>query len=274
MADKKTILVTGCSGGGIGAAMALALANYGHDVFATARNTSKIPGTLSSYSGPGRVTILQLDVTSGESIKVAHTAVAASGKGLDVLVNNAGSGYTMPLLDVDLDQAVRVHDTNLLIPNRGRIVNVSSVGAVVNTPWIGVYSTSKAALTSLSDTMRLEFSPFGVSVITIMVGVVTTPFHANEPQLVLPPTSRYAAIKDTISRWATGQAGPKGGSPEELAESLINDIVGLAKTSGQVWKGAYAGTIKIASRWVPTSMLDGMMAKDQGLDELAKSLQK
>jgi hypothetical protein len=53
-----------------------------------------------------------------------------------------------------------------------------------------------------------------------MVGTISTPFHANEPTVVLPPSSRYAVIKDTISRWATGEAGPKGVSVEELAESL------------------------------------------------------
>jgi hypothetical protein len=87
-----------------------------------------------------------------------------------------------------------------------------------------------------------------------MVGTISTPFHANEPTVVLPPSSRYAAIKDTISRWATGEAGPKGGSVEELAESLVHDIVGTG-TSVEVWKGANSGAVKLASRWLPTWIL-------------------
>jgi NAD(P)-dependent dehydrogenase (short-subunit alcohol dehydrogenase family) len=144
--SKKTILVTGCSAGGIGAAVARELAGHGHHVFATARTVAKIPAELA---GLPNVTTLQLDVSSDESVKEAAKAVAEKG-GLDVLVNNAGCGYTMPLLDVDIAHAQRLHDTNvwgalrtiqafsdLLIANQGRIVNISSVGAVVNTPWIG-----------------------------------------------------------------------------------------------------------------------------------------
>jgi NAD(P)-dependent dehydrogenase (short-subunit alcohol dehydrogenase family) len=151
----KTILVTGCSAGGIGSAICLVLAKQGHHVFATARNTSKIAEVLTSLSN---VTTLQLDVTSAASVAGAAKAVASiteqqGVRGLDVLVNNAGLGYTMPVLDMDLEQAIKLHDANLwgplrtfqafsdlLIAKRGRIVNISSVGAIVNTPWIGTYT--------------------------------------------------------------------------------------------------------------------------------------
>lgn len=146
---KKTILITGCSAGGIGAALARTLAAHGHRIFATARNTSKIPTELSELAN---VTVLQLDVISASSVSEAAKIVAADGNGLDVLVNNAGAGLTMPLLDVDITEARKVHDTNLwgslrtvqafadlLIASQGRVVNISSVGAVVNTPWIGRY---------------------------------------------------------------------------------------------------------------------------------------
>ena len=153
MSSKKSILVTGCSTGGIGAALAFALAKRGHHVIATARDTSKISETLSSLPN---VTTLRLDVTSEDSVIQSVQAVAEVTKqgqgieGLDVLVNNAGSGYTMPLLDVDLEVAKKVYDTNvwgvlrvvqafaeLLVKRRGRVVNVSSLGGVMHTPWIG-----------------------------------------------------------------------------------------------------------------------------------------
>ncbi|ROV95992.1 hypothetical protein VMCG_07958 [Cytospora schulzeri] len=284
MATEKTILITGCSENGIGAALAqaLALAPAGYTVFATARNPSKIPSTLTSLAN---VKVLTLDVTSASSVADAVKAVEVGGGGrLDVLVNNSGVGYTIPLLDVDVDKAKEVYDINLwgvvrmvqafaglLIKSKGRVVNVSSVGAVVNTPWIGVYSSSKAALNQFSDTLRLELSPFGVSVVTIMVGTVTTPFHANEPDVELPPSSYYSVIRETIQQWAKGEAGPnKRGSAEDLAAELVDDIVGNA--SGQVWKGANSVAIKIVSRWVPAWILDGMMSTGQGIHELAKSL--
>lgn len=165
----KSILVTGCSSGGIGAAIALNLAKSGHNVFATARSTPKIPQELSSLPN---VTVTQLDVTSKTSVAEAANAVTESGRGLDVLVNNAGAGYGVPILDMDVESAQHFYDTNvwgpvrcvrafsdLLIKSRGRIVNMSIVGAVINMPWISTYTSSKAAFTNISECLRHELSP-------------------------------------------------------------------------------------------------------------------
>lgn len=155
MAKKRTVLITGCSANGIGAVLALTLAKQGHHIFATARNTSKIPPELKSLPN---VSIVALDVSSTESVAEAAKAVEASGHALDVLVNNAGFGYTMPILDVDIHKAQDLYNANVwgvvrtvqafagqLIRSKGRIVNMSSVGAVVNTPWIGKTSLSSMA---------------------------------------------------------------------------------------------------------------------------------
>lgn len=142
----KSILGTGCSAGGIGEELALALAKRGHLIFATARNPAKVPETLPSLS---TVTVLKLDVSSTESVAAAAKTVTESGRGLDVLVNNAGCGYAQPDLDTDIARAQELFDTNLwgpvrmiqafaglLIASHGRIVNISTVGALINTPWI------------------------------------------------------------------------------------------------------------------------------------------
>ncbi|XRM46641.1 hypothetical protein ABZX51_009671 [Aspergillus tubingensis] len=280
MAPLKTVLITGCSANGIGSALAEALANQGHHVFATARSPSKIPSSLTTLSN---VTPLQLEVTSPESIAAAVQAVEQHGAGLDILINNAGSGYTMPLLDVDLAQAQQVYETNIWGPLRliqalaplllyrgGRVVNISSVGAVVPTPWIGIYSSSKSAMSNLSETLRLELAPLGVSVATLMIGTVTTPFHANEPTFTLPPSSRYAAIAQTISRWASGEASPKGCSAQELADLILSDVLGTTG-NGMFWRGPNSGAVKFVSQWVPGWLADRMMSMGQGLDELAAS---
>ena len=146
MKPTKTILVTGCSADGIGAAMALALARRGHHVFATARQPAKISETLRSLPN---VTALPMDVADATSVAEAARAVADTGRGLDVLVNNAGIEYVQPVLDVDITAAQRMLDVNLwgpvraiqafadpLIASRGRIVNVSSTASVVNLPWV------------------------------------------------------------------------------------------------------------------------------------------
>ncbi|KAF7714214.1 Short-chain dehydrogenase/reductase (SDR) family protein [Penicillium ucsense] len=277
----KSVLVTGCSAGGIGAALAHALAKKGHHVFATARNTSKIPQELLDLSN---VTIISLDVSSMPSVSAAARVVAKSGHGLDVLVNNAGAGYATPILDIDVEKAQQLYDTNvwgcvrtiqafadLLIASRGRIVNVSSIGGTVHMPWISAYASSKSALTTISETLRMELSPFGVSVVTIMGGVISSNFDANNADFCLPPDSRYHDIEDIIAGWATGKVKPQGSTAAEFAESCVGDILGQGK-GGLVWRGANAGAVRFLVGWLPKMVVDLVVYQNQGLRELSKKV--
>lgn len=121
----------------------------------------------------------------------------------------------------------------------------------------GVYSSSKAAVMQISETLRLELAPLGVGVVCLMVGTVSTSFHENEPRVVLPAGSRYAAIRDVIAQWATGQSGPKGCSVEEFAESIVDDVLGASGSGsgGLVWKGPNSAAVRILSRWCPVWLL-------------------
>ncbi|KAI0018193.1 oxidoreductase [Xylariomycetidae sp. FL0641] len=279
----KTVLITGCSEGGIGAAVAQALARRGHHVYATARDVSKIPGELRGARA--NVTVLALDVRSAASVRAAAEAVAAAdrGRGLDVLLNNAGVGYTMPLLDADVARAQAVFDVNvwgllravqafapLLVARRGRVVNLNTCGAVVNTPWIASYTASKAAAKNMTDVLRLELAPFGVAVVSVMAGVVDSAFHANEPAFALPPSSRYADIEDIIAGWARGESKPAGCSAAEFAEMLVEDIVGDGGNA-VVFRGPHAGSIRYLSN-APRFINDAAMSYGQGLHELSTKL--
>lgn len=151
MAPKsKTVLITGCSADGVGATLAQTIAEQGHHVYATARNTAKIPPALRELDN---VTTLQLDVSSAASIAAAGKAVRDAGLGLDVLVNNAGEEQTMPLLDVNTDADSPARDVfevnvwgplrlaqtfaDLLVERKGRIVNLTAADAELCPPWIG-----------------------------------------------------------------------------------------------------------------------------------------
>ncbi|KAI1127995.1 NAD(P)-binding protein [Nemania abortiva] len=281
----KTVLVTGCSAGGIGAALAATLAKHGHFVIATARNTSKIPAELSSLSN---VQVVPLDVSSTSSVADAAKVVIEGQRGLDVLVNNAGSGYAMPILDIDVEKAKELYEANvwgpirtvqafsdLLIKSRGRVVNISTVGAVLPLPWISTYSASKAAMTLQAEALRFELEPFGVSVVTIMTGIIDSNFHANDSgaEIKLPAKSRYLSISDTIAGWATGRSKPPGITPEVFSEQILDDVVGKGK-AGLIWRGPNAGSVKISKWLMPASMLDNAMRKGQGLEELERNLSK
>lgn len=144
---RKTCLVTGCSEGGAGAALAKAFANAGYHVFATARTTSKIPKQLQETP---HVTVIALDVASSESISAAAEVVRIqTGDKLDILINNAGYSLSLPGLDTPISEVKKVFDANffgvlemiqafshMLVKTRGVIVNNASMGGVQPFPFI------------------------------------------------------------------------------------------------------------------------------------------
>lgn len=149
MAQQKTVLVTGCSDGGIGSALVKAFQSHGLHVFATARTVSK----MASLEQLPSVTLLPLDVTSSASIDAAVEAVKRETNGsLDYLVNNAAINQYSPALDVDIGEAKRMFDTNywgalevtqkfapLLIAKKGTVVSISSISAHANIPYCSKY---------------------------------------------------------------------------------------------------------------------------------------
>lgn len=135
---------------------------------------------------------------------------------------------------------------------------------------LGIYASSKSALATLSETLRLELRPFGVTVQTVLVGRIATSFHVNEPAVVLPPGSRYAAIRDTISDWATGQAGPRPMPLQRFVKDLARTVEGNGV--GVVWTGHMSFRVWFCSRFLPALVLDWLLEWGQGLRALRGSL--
>lgn len=120
--------------------------------------------------------------------------------------------------------------------------------------YVAAYSSSKAALTNISECMRHELAPFGVSVVTIMTGLVTSNFHNNNTATQLPQNSRYAVVGKTIEEWTSGRAIPDGMPADQFAAHIASDIVGQGQ-GGLVWRGYNAGTVKFATGWFPSFVL-------------------
>ncbi|KAJ1271313.1 hypothetical protein BS78_06G119300 [Paspalum vaginatum] len=178
--SQPVVLVTGCSEGGIGNAMARAFAAAGCAVVATARSR----GSMRDLEGDPRFLLLELDVRSDESARAAVADALREHGRIDVLVNNAGVHLVAPLVEVPMESFHQVFDTNVygamrliqaIIPHmmerkKGTIVNVGSITALAPGPWAGVYSASKAALHALSDSLRVELRSFGINVMIVAPG--------------------------------------------------------------------------------------------------------
>lgn len=148
MTSTETVLITGCSDGGIGSALAIIFQKRGFHVFATARNPSK----MKSLDGLSNVTLLALDVVKSDDIKAAVEAVTKhTGGTLNYLVSNAGRNHFMPILDEDLDRVRDLFEINfygpialtqafapLLIKAKGMAVYITSISGYVHVPYMGM----------------------------------------------------------------------------------------------------------------------------------------
>ncbi|KAF4852737.1 Short-chain dehydrogenase cctT [Colletotrichum siamense] len=285
------ILITGCTPGGTGAALAIAFHNAGHHVYATARDQSK----MMPLEKLGIETVA-LDITSTSSIASAVSSVTSSlpdGKGLDMLVNNAAGSYTMPIADASLDAAKEMFNVNvwsqvavtqaflpLLLKSAAAtsedghlaqvmIVNHTSVGSVTAIPFQGIYNSSKAAFASLSDTMRLELAPFGIHVVELKTAGVKTNLISNNKFNTtgerLPEGSIYEPARDIVERaMSQDELRVRGISPGQWASEVSSAL--LAKDPPRViWRGESALLSRVASM-LPAGLFEGMLKKMTKLD--------
>jgi NADP-dependent 3-hydroxy acid dehydrogenase YdfG len=228
----KTVLITGCSSG-IGEATAMRLVRGGWDVYASARR----PETLSALVDAG-CTTLALDVTDETSMGEAVSAVLEGSGRIDGLVNNAGYSQSGALESLDLDDVRRQFETNvfgllrltqLVLPTMrdqrsGRIVNIGSMGGKLTFPGGGVYHASKYAVEALSDALRFEVAGFGIDVVLIEPGLITSKFDekvaAGMPELDGPyATFNEAVLKSTTEAY-DGPMAKLGGPPDAVAKTI------------------------------------------------------
>jgi short-subunit dehydrogenase len=307
MSNAKTVLITGATAG-IGRITALHLAMLGHHVIATGRKAAELAtlraeaevelsklatdrsggGTsLCARPAPGKIDTMLLDVTSLASITAAAQAVdeLTGGRGVDVLVNNAGFGVLGPTSEIGDDEMRRQYDTNVFglmnvtrafLPKMmerraGRVINISSLGGRVTLPYFGVYNSTKFAVESLSDALRYELRPFGIDVVLIEPGVIRTNFEATA-------TSNLGGLAHTPYHAALG----KYEQLSKLANRFASDPIVVAKAIGRAVNARRPSARYIAplsntfvilfARVFPTRMWDWAMRKVAFLSEKSLSV--
>jgi len=237
----KAVLVTGCSSG-IGHATALALAQAGFPVWASARN----PADLSELEQAG-CRVLELDVTDEQSRTAAVKQVEAEHGAVGVLVNNAGHGGGGPVEEVPLGIVRETFETNvfsvirlcqLVLPGMrarrsGLIVNLGSAAGLVTPPTGCPYAMTKYAMESLCDALRPEVAPFGIAVTLIQPGAVRTRFMASS-ELHQPAGNEngpYAVYKANVAKMAA--RAHRDGAPGVLEARDVAAVILKAVTASR-----------------------------------------
>jgi NAD(P)-dependent dehydrogenase (short-subunit alcohol dehydrogenase family) len=265
-------LITGCSSG-VGQAAALRFLRLGYPVYATARRLETVAGLAEA----GAVT-LPLDVTDEESMVAAVKRVETDHGAVGVLVNNAAYGLQGAVETVPLDQARELFDTNLFglirltqlaLPamrarSAGRVINVSAMGAHFSLPGTGVLHASKHAVRAVSDALRLELRPFGITVSVVEPGPIRTPFaaKANASMPRGDGSGPYDRFHDEVAARLDAAYEPKIGNMVLEADTVARAIERAAQSAHPKARypvGAMSRTVITLSRLLPHASLDALI---------------
>ncbi|OBT53102.1 hypothetical protein VE04_08306 [Pseudogymnoascus sp. 24MN13] len=279
---KRSVLITGCSVGSSGHALALEFANRGMRVFATARSTN----SLSQLEAKG-IEILPLDVTSVESIAALKAEITKrTGGKLDILFNNAGTMYEAPAVEADIVRVRQMFDTNvfglfnmtqaflpLLLASASEsrlpptIINTSSIVSRVPFLFSANYNASKAAVTSYSDTLRLELAPLGIKVVTLFMGEVSTRLMSPD-NISFGANSLYIDAEAGVQERSRSHAA-KSIKPDEFARQVAHQIFSNpALGKGEyVWKGTLATLVWFLNAVGFRKIFDTSMESAVGLNK-------
>ena len=220
---KSAVVIGGTSG--IGRAIALGLAEAGADVAPTSRRLAEVEATASEIEALGRRSLRATsDVTDRASLQaVLDAAVKTFGK-VDILVNSAGRTKKAPTIDFSENDWNDILETNLtgilracqifgrhmIERHSGAIVNIASLGADVGMYEVAAYSASKAGVSSLTQSLAIEWARFGVRVNAIVPGVIPTPL--NQKLLDGTPRGQEWLVRIPMHRF---------GKPEEIAGAAV-----------------------------------------------------
>jgi NAD(P)-dependent dehydrogenase (short-subunit alcohol dehydrogenase family) len=280
--SRGAVLITGASTG-IGRACTEHLDGLGFTVLAGVRKQSD----ADSLRGAGyeRTQPLILDVTESESIASAMRVVdEASPAGLAGLVNNAGVSVGGPLEFVAMDEWRRQLEVNFfgqvavtqaalpaLRKARGRIVNMTSIGGRLASPFLGPYNASKFALEAVTDALRLELRQFGVEVAAVEPGAVATPIwekgraSADQATADMPPEALklYAAGFAAISKFIS--LGERTGVPPLEVARAVEHALTASRPKTRYVVGRDAKMRLVLSRLLPTRAMDRLVVRAMGL---------
>ena len=229
--SKSVALVTGASSG-IGKATALRLAALGFTVHAAARRLER----MSDLVDHG-IHVESLDVTDdGSMVTVVDKIVSEHGR-IDILVNNAGYGSYGAVEDVPIAEARRQFDVNvfglarltqLVLPHMraqrdGYIVNISSMGGKIWEPLGGWYHAAKFAVEGLSDCLRAEVAEFGIKVVVVEPGSITSEWatiSANNLEAISADTPYRGQAKLIARGLRKSDTSFLASEPEVVAEAI------------------------------------------------------
>jgi NAD(P)-dependent dehydrogenase (short-subunit alcohol dehydrogenase family) len=241
--DLTHVMLTGTSSG-IGEATKVAALAQGWHVFAGDRTSPDDAATVES--GGGLLTPIHVDVTKADQVAAAATVIGehVGDMGLNGLANIAGIGVPGPIETLALDKLRasfevdvigQVALTQALLPSlrkaTGRIVFIGSIADRITPPFFGALSASKSAIASISETLRVELSPWSIDVVLVEPGFISTGADEATGAMIDQVAARFTPEQQELygamfaSATQAGKAVQAAGSdPAGVADVIVHAL--------------------------------------------------
>jgi len=244
----RTILITGGSAG-IGLAFAVKFLDLGNEVIVTGRRRAQLDAVKAQHP---KLHTIQSDVADPAQIAALAVRVKRDFPKLDVLMNNAGVGVAKNLkasvkdleglmteMEINVGGVIRTTSAliDILTANQGTVINVSSGLAFVPVPAMPIYSATKAAVHSYTQSLRFQLEDSGVGVIDLMPPAVRTEMTSEFDEAGIKTITTEELVKQTIAALRAGKREIRPGQSNLLAfmRRLAPDFI-----NRQLWKASKA----------------------------------
>jgi NAD(P)-dependent dehydrogenase (short-subunit alcohol dehydrogenase family) len=283
---SKTILITGASTG-FGRDTAETLARAGHVVFASMRDPQTKNRNHAEALRKQDIEVIELDVSSDDSVERAVTTVLAQAGCIDVLINNAGIASAGITEAFTPEQAKLIFNTNVVgllrtirsvLPamrkqRDGLIINVGSIVGRVTFPFFGIYGASKFAVEALTDSLRYEVSQLGIEVVLVQPSAYPTPLYGKVQQPAdAARASAYGAVGEIpgamFKHFMTRFEAADAPNPHDVAEAIATLVAqDKGKRALRTVVGAAFGADEVNEQTAP---VQANVVEALGLTHLAK----
>lgn len=262
----KVALVTGASSG-IGKAIAKQLLEDGLIVYVAARRVEK----MQDLEQLGAIA-LGMDITKEDDLKRVVERIESDRNGVDILVNNAGYAIYGAMEDTTIEDARRQFEVNLfglanltkaVLPTMrakqsGKIINISSMGGKIYTPFGSWYHATKHALEGWSDCLRLELAPFNIDVVIIEPGVIKTEFGdvMLAPMMERSGNSAYSTMAKKMEQMTKNSYEQGNASDPSVIAKVVSQAVKAKKPRTRYVAGKLAKPMIFLRKWLGDRLFD------------------
>lgn len=259
------VLITGCRSG-FGLLTAVSAAQAGHTVYAGLRDLTTADDLIERSQGLDVIPV-QLDVTDPEQREAVVARIEAEHGALGGLINNAGIALGGPLEEVSEAELRHLIEVNVMAPflltqralpkmrerESGVVLMVSSMAGRIAMPGVGAYSTTKFALSGMTEAWRSELRPFGIRVVLVEPGPYKTDIFGRNRRIAGGTLSRhspyyeaFARLEGKARRWAD-----LGGDAQDVADRMVELLLDPAPP----WRVPMGPTV-LARRVLRTALPD------------------